>query len=334
MSDRAHEGQTAQKKINADILMAVATDDPNVRVDEGQYVGLRASRSGELYTKIDGDITISSISKSEGLDGDAAPSYSQKVGGLVSTNQPAHTAGDLEALSIAPDGDARVTIEDAQGTPDAAAPDEAVMVGGTANAASPSLDEGDLFALSGNLAGEARVDIESAQAAAGATNPGEIVLTGGIANTGVPTAVTNGQTVNPNIDEYGMPRIAGYGYGTDTLRVTDEAPIVAQKYGPEAKAALTAAGSTAAVNCEDYKHITWQIVIASIDTSVDVRVEGSMDGTSWFNLDDAEVDTQYVLDGTYSLRASDRACKYTRLTFVSEAGGTGVTVTGTVMLGN
>ena len=91
--------------------------------------------------------------------------------------------------------------------------------------------------------------------------------------------------------------------------------------------ALTAAGSTAALNVQGRAKINWQYVVSSLDTTVVVRVEGSHDGTNWYNLDADRNDTTEVADGTYCLYCAAAACKYTRFTFVSETGGTAVVVT-------
>jgi len=167
----------------------------------------------------------------------------------------------------------------------------------------------------------------------GATAPTSVIINGGKAETTVPTAVTDGQAVWVWYDEYGRQVIAGYDLSSGSITVT---PVAATPRATfvSAQSALTAPGVGAAVDVSIYSMITWQIVIAAINTSVDVRIEGTSDGTSWFNMDDAGVDTQYVANDTYSLRADSRQVKQTRLRFVSEVGGAAVTVTGTVMAGN
>jgi hypothetical protein len=160
------------------------------------------------------------------------------------------------------------------------------------------------------------------------------VVTGNIAETTVPTAVSDGQTVNRLVNEYGQAEDAAYDFDNNADRVIDVAPAVSQKLGPLTFTQLTAAGSTAATNIRNYKNLTWQIILANKDTSVDVRVEGSHDGTNWFNMDDAGTDTQYTANGTYSLRASDRAVEFTRFTFVSEVGGAAATLDASLMAGN
>ena len=89
---------------------------------------------------------------------------------------------------------------------------------------------------------------------------------------------------------------------------------------------LTAAGSTAAYNVALNINHTFAVTVAAIDTTVDVRVEGSVDGTNWFNLDATGADTQYSANGTYLLEKKNFRCREMRFTFVSEAGGAAATI--------
>ena len=167
----------------------------------------------------------------------------------------------------------------------------------------------------------------------GDTAPTTVVVVGQTATAGVPVAVADGETVRPWYDTLGRQVIAGYDVSSGSLLVTNVAPVPRATL-VTAQAALTAAGVGAAVNVAGYASITWQIVIASINTSVTVRVEGSNDGTSFFNMNDAGIDTTYVADDAYELRASCRGILQTRLRFVSEVGGAAVTVTGTCRAAN
>lgn len=94
-------------------------------------------------------------------------------------------------------------------------------------------------------------------------------------------------------------------------------------------AQLTAAGSTAAFSMVGYKRATIAAVVAAINTNVVLRAEGSMDGTNWFNLDANNSDTTITANGTYGFNV-EAAIDNIRLTFVSESGGTAVTVDATV----
>lgn len=88
---------------------------------------------------------------------------------------------------------------------------------------------------------------------------------------------------------------------------------------------LTEVGSTESYSCIDFLHHTLQYKVASIDTNVVIRAEGSLDGDNWFNLDANEIDTTQTADGTYAFIFNGKI-KYIRFTFVSESGGTDATI--------
>lgn len=94
-------------------------------------------------------------------------------------------------------------------------------------------------------------------------------------------------------------------------------------------AQLTAPGVTPAFSMVGYKRATVAVTIATINTNVVIRIEGSLDGTNWFNLSATDTDTTFTANGTYGFNV-EAAVDNIRLNFVSEAGGTTATVNGTV----
>jgi len=88
---------------------------------------------------------------------------------------------------------------------------------------------------------------------------------------------------------------------------------------------MTAPDTTQPFNVERYRKHTWQYTIASINTSVDVRVEGSLDNNTWGNVNAADATTQKTANGTY-LMWSEIHVRWIRFVFVSEAGGTAATI--------
>jgi hypothetical protein len=68
---------------------------------------------------------------------------------------------------------------------------------------------------------------------------------------------------------------------------------------------LTAAGTTNSIKV-NAQAVTFQVTVSSIGTNVQVRFEGSLDDTNFFNLDDEAQDTTI----------------YARLRLVSITGGT------------
>ena len=66
------------------------------------------------------------------------------------------------------------------------------------------------------------------------------------------------------------------------------------------------------------------VIVANINTQVDVRLEGSMDGSNWYNMMGS--DQSLGADGGFSIRSSGLA-RYVRGVFISEEGGTDAIVT-------
>jgi hypothetical protein len=94
-------------------------------------------------------------------------------------------------------------------------------------------------------------------------------------------------------------------------------------------AQLTAPGATAAFSTVGYKRITAAYTVAAINTNVVLRLEGSMDGTNWFNLSSTNTDTTVTANGTNAFNV-EAAVDQVRLNFVSESGGTAATIDATV----
>jgi hypothetical protein len=83
---------------------------------------------------------------------------------------------------------------------------------------------------------------------------------------------------------------------------------------------LTSAGVTDAEELRG-ESMTFQVTVADVGTNVIVRFEGSLDGTSYFNLNAADADFTITTNGTtgYFLVAP---VKYVRFRLVSLSGGT------------
>ena len=79
---------------------------------------------------------------------------------------------------------------------------------------------------------------------------------------------------------------------------------------------LTAAGVTSGI--EVYATaITFQVTVSSIGTNVVIRLEGSLDDTSYFNLDQSGADTTFTINSTYGFCLSGCPVRYVRLRVVS-----------------
>jgi len=87
---------------------------------------------------------------------------------------------------------------------------------------------------------------------------------------------------------------------------------------------LTAPGVTSAVKVDAVNSHVFQIKLANKDTSVDVNIEGTIDGTNYFSFN--ATDTQYTANGTYLLSVKNMLVKFVRFRFVSEVGGAAATL--------
>lgn len=69
-------------------------------------------------------------------------------------------------------------------------------------------------------------------------------------------------------------------------------------------------------------NVTFQVTVASIGTSVVIRMEGSLDDTSYFPLyDSTQIDTTITANGTYGF-CLYAPVKFVRLRLVTITGGT------------
>ena len=88
---------------------------------------------------------------------------------------------------------------------------------------------------------------------------------------------------------------------------------------------LTAAGNSAGFATPGLtRHSVW-CTVAAIQTNVVIRVEGSLDNSVWANLDSSNTDFTVTANGTYGF-TFEGLLAYIRVVFVSETGGTNVTV--------
>lgn len=89
---------------------------------------------------------------------------------------------------------------------------------------------------------------------------------------------------------------------------------------------LNAPGATPPVNVDGRKTITCVYRVSDLNTSVTVRLEGSLDGVTFVNLDPAETDTEHTANGVYGFTVPDVALIACRFVFVGEVGGTSAVI--------
>lgn len=115
------------------------------------------------------------------------------------------------------------------------------------------------------------------------------------------------------------------GQGTGTITIGNPVTTLPLFTQFAAEPQLTAPGSTQALDVTAFPRVHCQYVIASINTNVVVRLEGSNDGTNWSNLAQGEVDTTRTTNGVFSFITTAPLFRV-RFTFVSESGGTAATI--------
>lgn len=84
---------------------------------------------------------------------------------------------------------------------------------------------------------------------------------------------------------------------------------------------LTAAGTTNSIKV-NAQAVTFAVTVSSIGTNVVIRLEGSLDDSNFFNLDEDETDTTITANGTYGFCLNGCPVEYVRLRLVSISGGT------------
>ena len=78
-------------------------------------------------------------------------------------------------------------------------------------------------------------------------------------------------------------------------------------------------------------YLSFQVTVSNIGTNVVIRLEGSLDGASYFNLSEGETDFTLTANGTYGY-VLFAPVQFVRLRLVSISGGTPsvTTVLGTI----
>ena len=88
---------------------------------------------------------------------------------------------------------------------------------------------------------------------------------------------------------------------------------------------LSAPGSTDVVRMHGSKGFMIQYTVATINTSLVVKAEGSVDNSTWFDLSEDESAITKTANGTYAMLCETEV-PFVRFTFVSEVGGTAATI--------
>ena len=166
-----------------------------------------------------------------------------------------------------------------------------------------------------------------------AAAPTGLAMMGGVAETTVPAAVADGDAVRANMDEYGRARSAEFDPSLSAASVTDVSPAQMQVMIETGWVALTAPGAeTPVLDVRDYENITVEYTIATIDTSVDLIIHGSLDNVTWFPMSAFTV--LAADDQDDAVIFSGVKVTYLKCEFDAEVGGEAAVVTFKVMCGN
>jgi hypothetical protein len=181
-------------------------------------------------------------------------------------------------------------------------------------------------------------EIDNAVATDGDTAPTKTVMTGGKLDADLPDEELDGDVgaILLDLRRRLVPR--GSNLNGYSQFVNDSNPALRRKFEHEFET-LTAPGQTNEVNVENWKNIIVALTFASLDTNAVVEIQGSMDASagSWFPI--AAYDnsitgwavsgaqgTITVADATHALHLKPVSANWIRVNFVSESGGTAVTI--------
>jgi hypothetical protein len=219
-----------------------------------------------------------------------------------------------------------------EATADATAACHAALVAIEASGAASTVDLAALVVI--NTAIQAAVQIiDNIVGTHDAVAPTGLAMMGGVAVATVPVAVADGDAVRLNVDPYGRLRSAEFDPALSAAQVSDVAPAQMQVLIETGWTALSApAAETPVLDVRDYEDITVEYVIATIDTSVDLIVWGSLDGTTWFPMSAFTV--LAADDQDDSVVFSCVKVAYIKCEFDAEVGGTNAVVTFKIMCGN
>lgn len=153
----------------------------------------------------------------------------------------------------------------------------------------------------------------------------KLAVMGSKAYTTLPTPVDDGDAMYFWMDEYGRQVPYGANLSQGSIDVSEVAPAE-QQVTAVTFTQLTGPSATAATNVIDHSMHTYAYTIASIDTSVEVAVSGSLDSTNWYNVNPSgAVMMKITENGTY-VTTYDHKTTYLLFAFMQETGGTAATI--------
>ena len=82
---------------------------------------------------------------------------------------------------------------------------------------------------------------------------------------------------------------------------------------------LTTLNSTSVITIKPNHLHTVAMTVSAISTNVVMRVEGSLDNTNWYNMDDTNTDETLTTTGAYMFHKSPFYGRFLRVTMVSKS---------------
>lgn len=174
--------------------------------------------------------------------------------------------------------------------------------------------------------------VNDAVAVDGAVAPSDTLQIGGKLYSGVPAALTTGKIGAFWLDLFRRLIMYGFSFGSEATEIENVAPAEFAPFKPVDMDQLTAPGVTDEIEILDFNRVSAGIVVATIDTNIVARLEGSMDGTKWFPLaiEDTSItglaisgaNATITANGPFYLVSRKCSASFARVRWVSETGGT------------
>jgi len=141
---------------------------------------------------------------------------------------------------------------------------------------------------------------------------------GNIAETTIPTAVSDGETVNIWFDEYGRQISHGSNLSVNAQDTNQVNQALLNTSECTDLSAVTATGASTEVNAQNYNKLTYHIVATGVSSGATIEIQHSLNGTNWVTLNTTNISST----GNTEVYFSDVKYKYMRANVTSYSDGT------------
>lgn len=215
---------------------------------------------------------------------------------------------------------------------------EVQLGGGVYRSTLPTYSDGDNAIFHFNENGELKVDTEltvdgvtidniDIQDISAGTQTNDVIVTmdGEVVDTQIatvedtiPTELTDGTKTDLWVDTFKRQVIAGFSQAVNSLNVSEQAPAQLMTLEQTNLDAVTSTGAGSDIDVSNYNKITVAYTASSVSTGGTVKLEGSMDGTNYYDIDSESISS----DGTTYHSVSGEKHKYIRTNLSSRTDGT------------